>query len=108
MKNLTLDYSSMTGEKLSDEKISEILDGLDIWGVRFEKLATRVEFDDYRNAVDFANRVFSLVEDSTSTPEVKVTGEAVEIDAWTPDIGITQEDIGIAEDIEQELRDLDL
>lgn len=98
----------MTGEKLSGGEVGEALDDLDIWGVKFEKLATRVEFDDYRDAVDFANRVFSLVEDSPTSPEVKVTVDAVEIDVWTPDVGITREDIEIARDIERELRDMDL
>jgi pterin-4a-carbinolamine dehydratase len=108
VKNLTPDYSTMTGEKLSDEEIGEALDDLDIWGVKFEKLATRVEFDDYRNAVEFANKVFSLVEDSQASPEVKVTVDAVEIDAWTPDVGITDEDVKIAGEIEQELREMHL
>ncbi|MFB6191493.1 MAG: 4a-hydroxytetrahydrobiopterin dehydratase [Candidatus Nanohaloarchaea archaeon] len=98
----------MTGERLSDDEVEEALRDLEIWGVQFEKLATRVEFDSYENSVLFANRVFTLATDTDSKPEVTVSGDAVEIDIWTPDTGITSRDVEFARSIEQELRELDL
>lgn len=97
----------MTSDKLSDEEIDEELDGLQIWGMEFGKLATRVEFENYEDAVFFANQVFSLSEDQKK-PKVTVTSDAVEIDVWTPDLGVTEDDMSLAEDIEQKLRSLDL
>ncbi|MDY6773951.1 MAG: 4a-hydroxytetrahydrobiopterin dehydratase [Candidatus Nanohaloarchaea archaeon] len=98
----------MTQEQLSDDDIDKALDELEIWGFRFGKLATRVEFDSYQDSVSFANQVFSLAREEESKPEVKVTGEAVEIDVWTPDIGVTRGDLELAEDIEEKLRSTDL
>ncbi|MFB6147488.1 MAG: 4a-hydroxytetrahydrobiopterin dehydratase [Candidatus Nanohaloarchaea archaeon] len=98
----------MSEEELPEEEVEEELEDLEIWGVQFGRLATRVEFDDYSNAVEFANLVFEVSSGRGQKPEVEVSGDAVEIDVWTPDVGITGEDIELASDIEEALRDLDL
>lgn len=98
----------MSSQKLTDDEVDERLDEFQIWGFQFGKLATRVEFENYEDAVFFANQVFNLAEDRSHRPEVKVTDDAVEIDIWTPDIGVTESDFQLADDVEKKLRSLDL
>lgn len=97
----------MTG-LLEGEELEEKVQELEIWGVEFDKLATRAEFDNYRDAVFFANAVFSLAEAKFHHPEVKVEYGAVEIDLWShEEEGITDKDIELAKEIEEKLGDID-
>lgn len=94
-------------EKLSDEEIEEKLEDTQIWSFDGERLVTRVEFDDYREAVFFANTVFTLSEAHFHHPEVKVEYGAVEIDIWSHDVeGITERDFELVEEIEQKLGEI--
>jgi 4a-hydroxytetrahydrobiopterin dehydratase len=95
-------------EVLEDDELEKELDDLQIWGVEFEKLVTRAEFDNYRDAVFFANAVFSLAEEEFHHPEVKVEYGAVEIDLWShEEEAITRKDIELAEKIEEKLGNID-
>jgi 4a-hydroxytetrahydrobiopterin dehydratase len=94
-------------EKISDEKIDEKLDELQIWSRIGDKLVTRVEFDNYKESAFFANTVFTLAESHFHHPEVKVEYGAVEIDLWSHDVeGITERDFELAEEIEQRLGEI--
>lgn len=93
---------------LDDESLEDELENLQIWGVKFDKLVTRAEFDNYRDAVFFANTVFSLAEEEFHHPEVKVEYGAVEIDLWNhEEEAITDKDIELAKKIEERLGKID-
>lgn len=98
-------------EPLSEEEISENLDDLTIWGIETldeERLVCKVEFDNYRDAVFFANGVFSLAEQAFHHPEVKVEYGAVSIDLYTHEAGgLTEKDFELAEKIEEKVRETD-
>jgi 4a-hydroxytetrahydrobiopterin dehydratase len=97
----------MSEEALSEDEISEKLENLQIWSHTEDKLVTRVEFDNYKESVFFANTVFTLSEAHFHHPEVKVEYGAVEIDLWSHDVeGITERDFKLAEEIEQKLGDI--
>lgn len=92
---------------LSEEEISEALENLSIWGVEQDRLVTRIEFDDYKESVFFANTIFSIAEAHFHHPEVKVEYGAVSIDLWSHEAeGITQKDIEMAEEIEEKVADI--
>jgi len=94
-------------DKLSDDEISEALEKLSIWGVEQDRLVTRVEFDDYKEAVFFANTVFSIAEQYFHHPEVKVEYGAVSIDLWSHEAeGITETDVEMAEEIEEKVGEI--
>lgn len=98
----------MSDKKLDDGEISEALEELDIWGRRADRLVTKVEFNDYKEAVFFANTVFSIAEEHFHHPEVKVEYGAVSIDLWSHEAeGITQADIDMAEEIEDKVRNIE-
>lgn len=96
---------------LSEDEIKEKLDELAIWGVEKieqERLVCKVEFDNYRDAVFFANGVFSLAEQAFHHPEVKVEYGAVSIDLYTHDAeGLTEKDFELAEKIEEKVSETD-
>lgn len=95
-------------EKLEDEEVKERLDEMQIWSYMNERLMTRVEFNSYRDAVFFANTVFSIAEEEFHHPEVKVEYGAVEIDLWSHDEdGVTEKDLEMAEKIEQKVGKID-
>ena len=94
-------------DALAEEEIEEKLDDLQIWSRSGEKLVTRVEFDDYKDSVFFANTVFTLAEAHFHHPEVKVEYGAVEIDLWSHEAdGITEKDFELAEEIEEKLGEI--
>jgi 4a-hydroxytetrahydrobiopterin dehydratase len=94
--------------ELSDEEINEKLEELDIWGIDIYKLVTRVEFDNYMEAVFFANAVFSIAQEEFHHPEVKVEYGAVEIDLWDHEAeGITEKDLEMAERIEKKVKNIE-
>jgi Pterin-4a-carbinolamine dehydratase len=70
-------------DTLTDDELDEELENLQIWGIEAGELATRVEFEDYKKTVFFANTVFSLAEEEFHHPEVTVEYGAVEIDLWS-------------------------
>ena len=91
-------------ETLTEEELDEALENLQIWGIEAGKLATRIEFEDYKDTVFFANTVFSLAEEEFHHPEVTVEYGAIEIDLWSHEQeGITGKDIDMAEEIEKRL-----
>jgi 4a-hydroxytetrahydrobiopterin dehydratase len=91
-------------QKLDEQDIEENLDDMQIWSFYGDKLTTRVEFDDYRDAVFFANSVFSIAEEEFHHPEVKVEYGGVEIDLWShEEEGVTEQDIEMAKRIEQKV-----
>lgn len=95
-------------DSLSKEKVEKLIENLDIWGVQDEKLVTRVEFDDYREACFFANTVFSIAEKEFHHPKVVVEYGAVEIDLWSHDVeGLTERDFELAEKIEENVSNID-
>ncbi|QKQ98037.1 4a-hydroxytetrahydrobiopterin dehydratase [Candidatus Nanohaloarchaea archaeon] len=95
-------------DKLDDSEINERLEELEIWGIEAEKLVCRVEFDDYKKSVFFANSVFSLAEEEFHHPSVTVEYGAVEIDLWSHDVeGLTERDFDLAERIEDKVRNID-
>jgi 4a-hydroxytetrahydrobiopterin dehydratase len=91
-------------DTLSDDEIKEKLEETQIWSRKENKLVTRVEFDNYKESVFFANTVFTLAEAQFHHPKVSVEYGAVEIDLWSHDAeGITERDFQLAEQIEQKL-----
>ena len=91
-------------DKVTDQRLKQKLDEMRIWGLEDGKLATRVEFQNYSDCVSFANGVFSLAEEKNDQPKVVVEHGAVEIDLWShEENSITEKELGMAEEIENEL-----
>lgn len=98
----------MSDDVLSEEEVNEKIEELGIWGVVNDKLATRIEFDNYKEAVFFANTVYALAEKQYHHPKVTVEWGAVNIDITThEEDGLTEKDFELAEEIEKNLGEMD-
>lgn len=107
IENSVWQNNTMT-DSLEEERISEEIDKLEIWGIENGKLVTAVEFDGYRDAVFFANMVFSLAEKEFHHPEVKVEYGKVSIDLWSHEAdGLTEKDFEMASEIEEKIKEVD-
>lgn len=109
MKNLqSLLYTMSENKVLTEEEIDDALEDMKIWGLQFEKLATKVEFNSYKEAVFFANTVFSLAEEEFHHPKITIEYGSVKIDLWTHDVdGVTEKDLELAEKIEEKVENID-
>lgn len=95
-------------EELSDEEVESKLEELEIWGRVGDKLATEVEFNNYKEAVFFANTVYSIAEKQYHHPKVTVEYGSVIIDVTTHEAdGLTEADFEFAEEVEENLGEMD-
>lgn len=89
---------------LSDDEVEEEMNNLEIWGVMGDKLATNIEFDNYKEAVFFANMIYSLAEKHSHHPKVTVEYGAVKVDVHTHEADrLTEADFEMAAAIEEAL-----
>lgn len=90
--------------ELDTEEINNRLENLEIWGIENNKLVTRVEFENYKEACFFANTVFSLADKHFHHPKIVVEYGSVEIDLWSHDAeGLTERDFELAKEIEEQV-----
>ncbi len=78
-------------------------EGTEIWGIEFGRLATRIQFDSYSEAVGFAQQVFELADEEEFYPEVTVREREVDIDIERA----SGKGIEVAEEIESILQQMD-
>ena len=99
---------NMSNEVLSESEIDEKIEELEIWGLVGEKLATRIEFDNYKEAAFFANSVFAIAEKMNHHPKLTVEYGAVNIDVSTHEAdGLTEKAFKFAEKVEENLGEMD-
>lgn len=95
-------------ETLSSEEVQDKVENLQIWGLVGDKLATNIEFDNYKEAAFFANSVFSIAEEEYHHPKVTVEYGSVAIDVTTHEAeGLTEKDFEVAKRIEDKLADIE-
>lgn len=95
-------------EELSDDEVESKLEELEIWGQVGDKLATEIEFNSYKDAVFFANTVYSIAERRYHHPKVTVEYGSVIIDVTTHEAeGLTEADFEFAEEVEENLGEMD-
>ena len=103
----------MDVELLDEKEVDSRIEELDIWGLKDsellgQRLVTRVEFEEYRDCVRFANDLFDLAEEEDFYPEVNVMEDAVAVDVSTEGVnGFTERDFELAEKVEEKLREKD-
>lgn len=77
------------GDPLKGQDLTPYLEGLDsAWEVVNEHHLTReFTFGDFRQALDFVNRVGELAEQENHHPDLYLTYGKVRIDLWTHKVG---------------------
>jgi 4a-hydroxytetrahydrobiopterin dehydratase len=89
-------------EPLSDDHIADELSALSGWSHENNKLAKEFEFDNFRDAVAFINRIAFEAEEQVHHPEIFNVYNTVNISLSTHDAGgkVTEKDIKLAKTIE--------
>lgn len=89
-------------EPLSDEKISKELNNLPGWSHEDDKLSKEYNFDNFRDAMAFINRIAFEAEEQVHHPEIFNVYNTVNISLSTHDAGgkVTEKDVKLAKTIE--------
>ena len=89
-------------EPLSDEKISQELNELPGWEHEDDKLSKEFNFDNFRDAMAFINRIAFEAEEQVHHPEIFNVYNTVNISLSTHDAGgkVTAKDVKLAKTIE--------
>jgi len=74
---------------LSKEKARTMLGGTSEWslGENGTRLTRRFEFEDFRKAMEFVNRVADVAEDEQHHPDIAIHWNKVDLVLWTHKIG---------------------
>ena len=89
-------------EPLSDDQIAKELSNLPGWEHENDKLSKELNFDNFRDAMSFINRIAFEAEEQVHHPEIFNVYNTVNISLSTHDAGgkVTQKDIKLAKTIE--------
>lgn len=89
-------------EPLSDNKISQELNNLPGWSHEDDKLSKEYNFDNFRDAMAFINRIAFEAEEQVHHPEIFNVYNTVNISLSTHDAGgkVTEKDVKLAKTIE--------
>lgn len=88
-------------EKLNDESITGWLEERKGWKRKGERLVKEFEFDTFRNAVVFVNRVATLADEAEHHPDIDIRYDRVQLGLSTHDAGgITEKDLELAERVD--------
>jgi len=86
---------------LTDSELGPALEGLAGWSRVNDELVREYEFETFRAAIEFVNRVADLAEAANHHPELTNVYTKVRIALTTHDAGgITQKDIALANQID--------
>lgn len=90
----------MEREKLTPDKITERLAGLNGWTEDGGKLRRRFEFGNFAESLDFVNKVGALAEAADHHPDIKFGWGYAEFEITTHDRGgLTEFDFALAREI---------
>lgn len=88
-------------DKLNDESIDGWLKGRKGWKRSGKALTKKFEFQSFRNAIVFVNRVASLADDFDHHPDIDIRFTSVGLSLTTHDAGgLTEKDLKLAERID--------
>lgn len=87
---------------LSEDQIADALSDLDGWSHEDDKLKRDYEFDNFRDAIAFINRIAFEAEEQVHHPELFNVYNSVSIALSTHDAGgkVTEKDVKLAKTIE--------
>lgn len=92
----------MERKKLSSVETDSLLNDLDNWRIKDEKLYKRFEFGDFSQSLSFVNKVGELAERADHHPDITFGWGYAEIELTTHDTsGLTRFDFSLAAKIDE-------
>jgi 4a-hydroxytetrahydrobiopterin dehydratase len=87
--------------KLNSEAVREWLNNRRGWKRRSNKLMKDFQFSHFRDSIVFVNRVATLADSHKHHPDIDIRDGTVTLTLSTEDVGgITEKDLGLAEQID--------
>lgn len=89
--------------KITAEEIEHRMDTLDSWDIESsKKIYKSYTFDNFKQALDFTNKVGAVAEEIQHHPDISLTWGKVKIEIYTHQTGtLTESDFQLAEKIDQ-------
>ena len=88
--------------KLEDGQVNELLKTLPRWSLKNGKLHREYQFDDFKNAFIFMNKVADSAEEMQHHPEWFNVYSKVTVDLFTHDVGgLSQKDFSLAKKMDE-------
>ncbi len=88
-------------ERLNEEQIAAALETLNDWEVQDDFITKEYEFDDFKQSLDFVNRVGAIAEANDHHPDIIFGYGYAEVALTTHDAeGLTQNDFDLARKID--------
>lgn len=78
-------------------KTEELIKQVPEWSLEDNKIVRSFEFKDFREAIDFVNRVADIAEAEDHHPDIYISFNKVRLEVWTHNIGgLSQNDFILA------------
>ena len=93
---------------LTETEARAFLSGVPAWSLEQQatRLRRRFEFEDFRKAIEFVNRVAEIAETEGHHPDIAIHWNKVDLDLWTHKIGgLHENDFILAAKIDQLLEE---
>jgi 4a-hydroxytetrahydrobiopterin dehydratase len=92
-------------EILSDTQLQAAIAGLPAWKLEHGELTRTAVLKDFKQAMEFVNKVAELAEAAGHHPDIDIRYNRVRLGLTTHDAGgITEKDINLAQEIERNLQ----
>lgn len=89
-------------QRMSEEEINAALETLDEWEIQEDFITKEFEFEDFKSALEFVNRVGALAEEANHHPDIIFGYGYAEVALTTHDAeGLTQRDFDLAAKIDK-------
>lgn len=91
----------MPAPRLSESEIADGLNGLNSWTLRGNKIARKLEFPSFNDAIAFINKIAPLADQADHHPEIFNVYNQVVLELTTHDSGgLTHKDFDLARQID--------
>ncbi len=85
------------GEPLSDNQAKELLNKVPNWDFKGKKIERNFEFTDFKEAMQFVNKVADVAEEQGHHPDIHIHYNKVNLELWTHSMnGLSENDFVMA------------
>ena len=88
-------------EPLNTEEANILLEQIPSWAIKSGHVFNKFKFKDFKEAMDFVNKVADIAEQEGHHPDIKISWNKVDIELWTHAIdGLSENDFILAAKID--------
>jgi len=89
-------------QPLTEEQANKLLEQIASWTIKEGHVFKQFEFKDFKEAMEFVNKIADIAEAEGHHPDIKISWNKVDIDLWTHAInGLSENDFIVAAKIDE-------